>query len=139
MVNLDESSAKKELKAIAKIVVEEINNTNRLHSAFEMGMRLTTSKIDVGQLSSFGLGCGDHCDAWGLWCGNHCLQGLIPTEDLITARFAIDVLGKKGINVKDMAEISTNFSKFHEATMGALKEKLSLENMEKRIEKYSKE
>jgi hypothetical protein len=123
---------------VAKIVVEEINNVDRLHSAFEMGMRLIEGKFEVEKRKTFGFGCGHHCDAWGIFCGSTCLQGLDPTEDMIKARFAIDVLGKKEITVQDMAEIGRDFNKFHEATMEELKAKLSLANMEKRIEKFSK-
>lgn len=123
---------------VAKIVVEEINNTDRLHSAFEMGMRLIDSKLEVEKRKTFGFGCGHHCDAWGIFCGSTCLQGLNLTDDIIQARFAIDVLGKKEITAQDMDEISKDFKKFHESTMEELKGKLSLSNMEKRIEKFSR-
>ena len=132
---MEEESATYE--KIARMVIEEVNSIDRLNSMLELGMRLTTEMSDDA-VASFGFGCGDNCDAWGFWCGNNCLQGLDPTEGMIRDRYAIDVLGKKGIKSEEMIAIQKDFGKFQEAVTAVVTERLSLKFMEERIKKYGR-
>lgn len=132
-----EAIKRDQYRKVAKVVVEEINSLDRLNSMFELGMRVS-ELIDPGKVGSFGLGCGGRCDSFGLGCGNKCGQGLDWNEELIRSRFAIDVMGKRGLTDDDMAVIRRDFIGFHEVAMGEIKEKLSLEAMRSRIGRYSK-
>ncbi len=118
----------------AKIMVEEINSVDRIQAMVEGMHRLVKEQISA----TFGIGCGNNCDAWGIGCGNNCLTGLEATPELIKGRYAIDVLGKKGIKAEEMTAIRENFEEFHEALTTVITEKLSLERMDERIKKYGR-
>ena len=122
---------------VARMVVEEVNSIDRLNSMLELGMRVT-SEMSPSEVSSFGIGCGGNCDAWGIGCGNNCLQGLDPTEEMIRDRYAIDVLGKKGLKSEEMIAMQKDFGKFQEAVTAVVTERLSLNRMEERIKKYGR-
>jgi len=132
-----EAMKKDPYQKVTGIVIKEINSVDRLHSMFELGMRLDKG-LDAAARKTFGIGCGGHCDAWGIACGNHCLQGLDLNEEMIRYRYAIDVLGSSGLTDQDMALIQKDFVGFHKATTSAVTEKLSLSHMDERIQKYSK-
>jgi len=94
--------------------------------------------MDPGTVGAFGIGCGDNCDAWGIGCGNNCLSGLELGEEVIKYRFAIDVLGKKGITNEEMVAVRKDFKAFSKSVAVAITEKLSLEGMKERIRKYGR-
>ena len=119
---------------IAKVMVNEVNSIDRLNAMFEIGMML---KDNLSDPEAFGLGCGSHCDAAGLGCGSHCLQGLDRIDEVIKARYAIDVMGEK-LTGEDMAVIRDDFEGFHEAVVNVVNEKLSLKRMQERIDKYGR-
>ena len=119
---------------IAKIVVKEVNSIDKLNAMFEIGMRL---KDNMNDPDAFGMGCGSHCDAFGMGCGSHCLQGLDVTDEIIKARYAIDVMGEQ-LSEDDMALIRDDFGGFHESVVNVVNEKLSLKRMQERIDKYGR-
>lgn len=125
---------------IAKLTVDEIGSIDGIHAMLEIGMRMTEAvdnrKIDPGVVGAFGFGCGGGCDAWGFGCGGVCLTGLELGEEVIKYRFAIDVLGEKGITNKEMVAMRKDFKAFSKAVAVAITEKLSLEGMKERIRKY---
>lgn len=121
---------------MARVLVEEINNVDRLDSMFELGVRLQDA-IGTGLVASFGFGCGSGCDSFGFGCGNKCGGDIPWTEERIRSRWAIDVLGNRGLTAKDMEAIS-NLPRIQTATVKVIEEKLSLDNMRSRIAKYSK-
>jgi hypothetical protein len=132
-----EAMKKDPYKKVAKIVVDEVNSIDKLHSSLELGMRLE-KMLDPLARKTFGFGCGHHCDAWGIFCGSHCLQGLDLTEEIISSRFAIDVAGKNGLTPVDTEIIQKDFAGLQMAVIASITEKLNLKNMEDRIQKFSK-
>ena len=128
------------MEKFAKLIVEEIGSVAALNAMLEMGMRITEAvgnrKIDPTVVGAFGFGCGGGCDAWGFGCGVGCLTGLKLSEEVIKYRFAIDVLGKKGITNEEMVAMRKDFKAFSKSVALATTEKLSLEGMKERIRKY---
>jgi len=121
---------------VAELVVDELNSITKINAMLEMGSRL--AKIDPTIVGVFGFGCGGGCDAWGFGCGLGCLSGLPLTDELIKDRYAIDVLGKKGLAFEDMAVMHKDFGKFQKSVSTVLAERVNLELMDQRIAKYSK-
>ena len=126
--------AGKKHEKIAKIVVKEVNSIDKLNAMFEMGMRLKSNMDDP---DAFGMGCGSHCDATGIACGNNCLNGLDITDEIIKARYAIDVMGEQ-LAEDDMALIRDDFAGLNESVVNVVNEKLSLKRMQERIDKYGR-
>ena len=122
---------------VARMVVEEVNSIDRLNSMLELGMRVT-AQMSGSEVGTFGVGCGGGCDAWGVGCGSGCLLGLDPTVIMIQDRYAIDVLGKKGLKSEEMIAMQKDFGKFQEAVTAVVTERLSLKRMEERIKKYGR-
>ena len=122
---------------VARMVVEEVNSIGRLNSMLELGMRVN-AQMSGHEVETFGIGCGGNCDAWGIGCGNNCLQGLDLTEEMIRDRYAIDVLGKKGLKPEEMIAMQKDFGKFQEAVTAVVTERLSLNRMEERIKRYGR-
>lgn len=121
---------------VAELVVDELNSITKINAMLEMGSRL--AKIDPTIVGVFGFGCGGGCDAWGFGCGVSCLNGLPLTDELIKDRYAIDVLGKKGLAFEDMVVMHKDFGKFQKSVSTVLAERVNLELMDQRIAKYSK-
>jgi hypothetical protein len=117
-----------EVTKLARVIVDEINDVNKIYSVFDMAYR-----FDPGVYGAFGVGCGDNCDAWGIGCGNNCLQGLPLRDELIKIRLGIDVLGKKGLTGEHMLLLRKDPMKVNEAVIKELSNKLNPDNIKKRI------
>jgi len=118
----------------AEVLVEEIGSVPQLEAMLELGHRMV--KLGPEIYGTFGIGCGGGCDAWGIACGNNCLQGLRRFDEVVRARFAIDVLGEKGLTAKDMGAIHEDFHQFGQAVSKTLVNRLSFDRMDERIAKY---
>jgi hypothetical protein len=119
---------------MARVLVEEINSIDRIGTILALETRIVD--MDPGMAAAIGFGCGGGCPGpVGFGCGGGCTIDIKDwNPDLIRERYAIDVLGKRGLAERDMAAMR-DLPKMQAAIHKVIEEKLNINNMRIRMEK----
>lgn len=117
-----------DIERFAKVFVEEINGIDRMQAIIDLDSRLRPH-IPTEETAAIGFICGVGCtDSWGFVCGFICLVNTVSpkNDELIKSRYAIDILGERGLEKEDLRAASENTEELKQAVVKIIGKKLNV-------------